>query len=485
MPAGRHSDHMPTPSHVVRPVSNRAASATGKRKANLKNRSLLFDRCTMVTMSTPPVLAAPTPAAAQQLRKHRFAGVPASRAKARCSPSCAGRHIAHASAIDQQKPSKRRGLVVVRAEAGEHSVPRDSYNGFHLARRGILTGFSTLAGMKLADGVLPLTALISNSPRDQQASGAALAATVLGKPVTDPRLILRASLPKEAQLPPLLEVDDALLAIGGFQASQRSAAGSRSIAQSVLVEQQAAGHGPGDSRALEASIRRANGAVSKGYDDILAAMPAQNLPEAKRLLGELKEGMSSWLAEVGKGDTSTATVFDLKNDMLNVTGQLQALLVANVPVPAEYASLPQLRGRAVAEVKMKKKQASGEANSVLTMVLDGINAPITAGNFVDLCQKGFYNGMPIQRADGFVVQTGEKSKGSPPSRTIPMEVRYQGEQEPTYGATKEDLGLMRKQVVLPFNAQGTLAMARNEFEANRCDPTTHNAQERTAAASQQ
>ena len=30
------------------------------------------------------------------------------------------------------------------------------------------------------------------------------------------------------------------------------------------------------------------------------------------------------------------------------------------------------------------------------VVLDGVNAPITAGNFVSLVQKGFYNGMPIQ-----------------------------------------------------------------------------------------
>lgn len=66
------------------------------------------------------------------------------------------------------------------------------------------------------------------------------------------------------------------------------------------------------------------------------------------------------------------------------------------------------------------------------------------------------------------MQTGEKS-GNSSARTIPMEVRYQGEEKPTYGATKEELGLMRKQVVLPFNAQGTMAMAHNDFDGNRCD----------------
>ena len=41
------------------------------------------------------------------------------------------------------------------------------------------------------------------------------------------------------------------------------------------------------------------------------------------------------------------------------------------------------------------------------MVVDGYTSPITAGNFVDLVRRGFYNGMHIQRSDGFVVQTGE------------------------------------------------------------------------------
>ena len=31
----------------------------------------------------------------------------------------------------------------------------------------------------------------------------------------------------------------------------------------------------------------------------------------------------------------------------------------------------------------------------------------SAGDFVDLVQRGFYTGMEIQRADGFVVQTGK------------------------------------------------------------------------------
>ncbi len=44
---------------------------------------------------------------------------------------------------------------------------------------------------------------------------------------------------------------------------------------------------------------------------------------------------------------------------------------------------------------------------VLNIVLDGYNAPVSAGGFMDLVLRGFYNGMDVQRADGFVVQTGD------------------------------------------------------------------------------
>jgi peptidylprolyl isomerase len=35
---------------------------------------------------------------------------------------------------------------------------------------------------------------------------------------------------------------------------------------------------------------------------------------------------------------------------------------------------------------------------------------VTAGNFIDLVNRGFYNDMKIQRADGFVVQTGDPAQ---------------------------------------------------------------------------
>jgi cyclophilin family peptidyl-prolyl cis-trans isomerase len=43
----------------------------------------------------------------------------------------------------------------------------------------------------------------------------------------------------------------------------------------------------------------------------------------------------------------------------------------------------------------------------MTIVVDGYNAPVSAGQFIDLVQRKFYDNMDVQRADGFVVQTGD------------------------------------------------------------------------------
>jgi hypothetical protein len=47
-----------------------------------------------------------------------------------------------------------------------------------------------------------------------------------------------------------------------------------------------------------------------------------------------------------------------------------------------------------------------------------------------------------------------------------LEIRVQGEKAPIYDLTLEDLGRANDQPVLPFNAYGTLAWARNEFDNN-------------------
>jgi len=116
--------------------------------------------------------------------------------------------------------------------------------------------------------------------------------------------------------------------------------------------------------------------------------------------------------------------------------------------------------------------------AVLKMVVDGYTAPVNGGNFVDLVQRGLYNGMSIQRSDGFVIQTGDTAPDGGPKaihgfknddgseRKIPLEVYAIEDAKPTYEITLEDDGRPLSQPKLPFSVYGTVATARSEDDAN-------------------
>ncbi|KAJ3709350.1 hypothetical protein LUZ61_013055 [Rhynchospora tenuis] len=143
-------------------------------------------------------------------------------------------------------------------------------------------------------------------------------------------------------------------------------------------------------------------------------------------------------------------------------------------VPEEYSSVPLLKGRATVDMKVKIKDNPNLQDCVFRIVLDGYNAPVTAGNFLDLVERHFYDGMEIQRADGFVVQMGDPEgpaegfvdPSTGKTRTIPLEIMVSGDTAPVYGETLEELGRYKAQTKLPFNAFGTMAMARDEFDNN-------------------
>ncbi|MBE9040555.1 peptidylprolyl isomerase [Oscillatoriales cyanobacterium LEGE 11467] len=110
--------------------------------------------------------------------------------------------------------------------------------------------------------------------------------------------------------------------------------------------------------------------------------------------------------------------------------------------------------------------------SPITIQLDGTNAPITAGNFVDLVERRFYDGISFHRVvDDFVVQGGDPQSLDPnfsgqlgtggfidpttgEERTIPLEIKPQGSDTALLNQTFSD-----PPPVLS-NTQATIAMAR-------------------------
>lgn len=202
-------------------------------------------------------------------------------------------------------------------------------------------------------------------------------------------------------------------------------------------------------------------------DNILASIPTNYQPKAESLIAQMKDEVGQLREAVEAQDKEA--VWTLRREMLAQITDLEEFMVAEFPfeVPAEYANLPQLKGRATVEMKTNKGD--------LALVVDGYNAPVTAGNFVDLVEKGFYNNLPFTRAeDNYILQTGDpqgKEEGyiDPKTgeyRAIPLEIKIRSELEPIYGSTLEDIGLYREETTLPFSAYGALGMARPGNDPN-------------------
>ncbi len=195
-------------------------------------------------------------------------------------------------------------------------------------------------------------------------------------------------------------------------------------------------------------------------DKILASIPVEYQSKAESLIAQMKGEVSQLREAVDAQDKEA--VWNLRREILTQITDLEEFMVTEFPfeVPSEYANLPQLKGRATVEMKTNKGD--------LTLVVDGYNAPVTAGNFVDLVEKGFYDGLPFIRAeDNYILQTGdpagvEEGYIDPEGeyRAIPLEIKIKSELEPIYGATLEDIGLYREETALPFSAYGALGMAR-------------------------
>lgn len=154
-----------------------------------------------------------------------------------------------------------------------------------------------------------------------------------------------------------------------------------------------------------------------------------------------------------------------------------------------FPNLPRLKGEAIVELTVK--------GAPITIAVDGVNAPITAGNFVDLVQRGVYNGTTFHRVvrdpTPFVVQGGDPlSKnpafeaqvgaggfvdpavpcdvqalppGVPPevgcARNIPLEIKPAGAAVPIYSKTFQQAGILQPPQ-LPHR-RGAVAMARSQL----------------------
>ena len=215
--------------------------------------------------------------------------------------------------------------------------------------------------------------------------------------------------------------------------------------------------------ALSRSVSRSQALLTTRRNTILNAMPAAEQAQAESLLNAVAEGITAMQAEVDS--QNKADFIQVRRNTLARIGDLEALLTDDtIPaIPAEFDALPRLQGRATVTISTTQGD--------LTAVVDGYNAPLTAGAFVDLSLKGFYDGLPFIRAEDFyILQTGDPEgpeigyidPNTKQERHVPLEIRVPGEDDTFYNQTFEDVGLYKATPTLPFATLGTLGWAHSD-----------------------
>jgi peptidyl-prolyl cis-trans isomerase B (cyclophilin B) len=141
----------------------------------------------------------------------------------------------------------------------------------------------------------------------------------------------------------------------------------------------------------------------------------------------------------------------------------------------QVSNLPKLEGKATVVLKVK--------GSPITIEVNGTDAPITAGNFVDLVQQGVYNGLVFHRVvrepQPFVVQGGDPQGKDPnfpverlgtggfidpatsQARYIPLEIKPKGAESPVYSKPFKTAGVSGPPALR--HTRGAVAMARSSM----------------------
>ena len=216
--------------------------------------------------------------------------------------------------------------------------------------------------------------------------------------------------------------------------------------------------------ALSKTVTRSEALLNTRRRTILDAVPASRRDRADGLLDQVNAGLEELKQRIGASDKPG--FIRSRRSTLSRIGDVEALLVDDGferDIPSEFDALPRLQGRATLTIRTTQGD--------LTTIVDGYNAPLTAGAFVDLALRGFYDGLPFIRAEDFyVLQSGDpdgpdigyidpKTKRE---RHVPLEIRVPGEPATIYNETFEDVGLFKATPTLPFATLGTLGWAHSD-----------------------
>ena len=220
--------------------------------------------------------------------------------------------------------------------------------------------------------------------------------------------------------------------------------------------------------ALSKTVTKCQSLLKKYKNRIIEELPIENKKTAENTFLDLKNDFDNLLDEVKLKDKYSFIA--TRKEALDKIGEVEEyFLPTDFPysIPSEFDDLPRLLGRAKVNIRTSKGD--------MKAIIDGFNAPLTAGAFIDLSSKKFYNNLPINRAEEFfVLQTGDPlgdeigyiDPEKNVERHVPLEIRIPNESETFYNETFEELGLYTETPTLPFATLGTLGWSHSNKEVN-------------------
>jgi peptidylprolyl isomerase len=295
---------------------------------------------------------------------------------------------------------------------------------------------TSLVGMLL----LSLSLALSGAGWNPDPPSVLMAALAQGNAITDPNAILTYALPIDNKT--VRDLQGAIEDIANHLRGKRWVPVSRDVKQASSI-------------------------LTLRSEQLLQGVPDERKPQAEELIQAIASGVNQ-LQEAVEAQ-AREQVWSQRRELLDQITALEELMVQGFPfeVPPQYANLPQLKGRATVDIKTTQGD--------LTIVVDGYSAPVNAGNFVDLVERSFYNGLPfIGAEDSFFLQSGDPAGAeegfidpkTKQYRAIPLEILVRGEEKPIYGITLEEAGIYLPELALPFNAYGAVALAHPEGDSN-------------------
>ena len=331
-----------------------------------------------------------------------------------------------------------------------------------------VTSSSKIAQLKIAAGAAVASCLIGDSmltaPHPAHAAGMASLADVGVKEflVKDPREWIRLSLPTSSKI-----------VLGEESKGDLGRQIQDSVELARLRLEQVGFSSPAiyskatqDAAAAQAMVQKSGDALIAAAIDKAkaAALKDKLVPTLDSLVDAMKN--RDIVSTLEQQEKASALLYELRATQLPANS-------LSYEVPEEFRSLPILKGRAVAEMVVESRKGFRVEGSstkvpiaVFELTLDGYHSPLTAGNFVDLVSRKYYDGSPVDKAEQLIVQIGLAGRSDVPKRTIPLELFYRNDKMPVYGISADDDNRASDALALPFQATGAIGMARDNEDAD-------------------